>query len=87
MQKYIPKMYKKNIFDINYEKLKNNGIKCILFDLDNTLLAVNSNTIDKKICSFVKKLKKVKIAKDKPIIFLKLKNPLLQSIFRVVNCA
>ncbi len=58
MQKYIPKMYRKNIFDVNYEKLKTIGIKCILFDLDNTLLAVKSNTIDKKICNFVKKLKK-----------------------------
>ena len=58
MQKYIPKMYKKNIFDVNYEKLKKNGIKCILFDLDNTLLTVNSNKIDKKIGNFINKLKK-----------------------------
>ena len=28
----------KSVYDIDYKKLKNNGIKCILFDLDNTLI-------------------------------------------------
>ena len=36
-QRFIPDMYAENIFEINYEKLKNNDIKCILFDLDNTI--------------------------------------------------
>ena len=40
-----PKMYKKNIFDIDYNKLKEMGIKCIVFDLDNTL-----GMIDNKKC-------------------------------------
>ena len=38
MEKYIPDMYKLNIFNINYELLKEKGIKCLLFDLDNTIL-------------------------------------------------
>ena len=37
MALYKPTMYKKNIFDIDYKKLKENGIKCLVFDLDNTL--------------------------------------------------
>ena len=28
-----PKMYKKDIFCINYDKLKENSIKCLVFDL------------------------------------------------------
>ena len=40
-----PKMYKRNIFDIDYNKLKEMGIKCIVFDLDNTL-----GMIDNKKC-------------------------------------
>ena len=37
MALYKPTMYKKNIFDIDYEQLKKKGIKCLVFDLDNTL--------------------------------------------------
>jgi len=33
----IPDMYAKDVFSINYEKLKKLGIKTLLIDLDNTL--------------------------------------------------
>ena len=29
MKRFLPKMYKKNIFDINYDKLKEKGIKIL----------------------------------------------------------
>ena len=45
MNIFRPKMYKKNIFEIDYNKLKEMGIKCIVFDLDNTL-----GMIDNKKC-------------------------------------
>ena len=31
---YKPDMYQKDIYSIDYKKLKSYGIKCILFDLD-----------------------------------------------------
>lgn len=34
---FKPTMYRKNIFDIDYQKLKDKGIRCLVFDLDNTL--------------------------------------------------
>ncbi len=37
MEKFIPDMYQQSIFTINYNKLKDLKIKCLLFDLDNTL--------------------------------------------------
>lgn len=37
MDNFVPDMYKKSIYDINYKKLKKNGIRCLLFDLNNTL--------------------------------------------------
>ena len=37
MSFFKPAMYKKNIHEIDYIKLKDNGIKCLIFDLDNTL--------------------------------------------------
>lgn len=33
----LPKMYKKDIYDINYNLLKEKGIKFLLFDIDNTI--------------------------------------------------
>ena len=36
MDKFTPDMYQKSIYTINYEKLIDDGIRCLLFDLDNT---------------------------------------------------
>ncbi len=58
MKKYIPKMYKKSIHDINYETIKNLNIKCIMFDLDNTVLKVHKSIPKKEVCELIKKLKK-----------------------------
>ena len=37
MKKYIPNVYQKSIFDINYNKLKESKIKLLLFDIDSTI--------------------------------------------------
>ena len=58
MDKFIPKIYKKSILDINYKELKEKNIKCLMFDLDNTLLEVNKSIPNKEICSLIKKIKK-----------------------------
>lgn len=42
---FKPTIYKKNIFEIDYNKLKEKGITCLVFDLDNTL-----GLIDHKKC-------------------------------------
>ena len=49
MDKFIPDMYQKSIYDINYKKLKKRGIKCILFDLDNTLINYDDTKISNKV--------------------------------------
>lgn len=36
MKLFVPKMYQESIYTIDYDKLKKNNIKCLLFDLDNT---------------------------------------------------
>lgn len=38
MNNFIPDIYARNIFNINYEKLKERNIKCLLIDLDNTMV-------------------------------------------------
>ncbi len=56
MDKFIPDMYQKSIYDINYKKLKGRGIKCLLFDLDNTLIPYSETKIDIKIKNLFAKL-------------------------------
>ena len=48
-KKFVPDMYSKNVSEINYQKLKSIGIKCLLFDLDNTLLSIGTKKISKDI--------------------------------------
>ena len=57
MNKYVPKMYKKSIQDIDYDKLKIKNIKCIMFDLDNTILKIHKSVPKKETCDLIKKLK------------------------------
>ena len=56
--RFKPDMYVKDILSIDYDKLKNNGIKVLLFDFDNTLIAHKVHEIDKSYLSLVKSLKK-----------------------------
>lgn len=48
MEKYIPDIYQKSIYTIDYSKLLSRGIKCLLFDLDNTIVASNDKTMPQK---------------------------------------
>ena len=58
LNKFIPKIYKKSVLDINYKKLKQKGIKCLIFDLDNTLAVIDENKVSIKIEELIKKIKK-----------------------------
>lgn len=66
MEKYIPDMYQKSIYDVNYEKLYKNGIRCILFNIDNTLVPISSDEIDDKVKELFNNIKKMGI---KPILY------------------
>lgn len=54
---FRPDIYSKSIFDVNYKKLKEKGIKCILLDLDNTIAPVNIEKPDNKMKKFLYELK------------------------------
>lgn len=55
--KYIPYMYKKNIFDIPYERLKKENIKCLIFDLDNTLALIDEEECPVDTMKLIEELK------------------------------
>lgn len=49
MEKYVPDIYQKSVYTIDYNKLLNRGIKCLLFDLDNTLAPINIKEPNRKL--------------------------------------
>lgn len=55
---FKPTMYKKNIFDIDYDKLKEMGIKCLVFDLDNTLGLIEHKKCPRNAKKLIKSLQK-----------------------------
>lgn len=59
MNKLVPNLYQKDIYTINYKKLKKIGIRCLLFDLDNTCVPYHDITFSKKLKELFNKLKKM----------------------------
>lgn len=57
MEKYVPDIYQKSIYNINYDALFNRGIKFLLFDLDNTLVPVTLKEPNKKTKELFDELK------------------------------
>lgn len=55
---FRPNIYKKNIYDINYGLLKEKGIKCLIFDLDNTLGLISHKKCPLETKELINKLRK-----------------------------
>ena len=55
---FRPNIYKKSIFDINYDLLKEKGIKCLIYDLDNTLGLISHKRCPDEARELIKKLQK-----------------------------
>ena len=58
MKLFLPDMYKKNILDIDYNLLKEKGIKCLIFDLDNTIALIDEGLPKKNTKDLFDNLKK-----------------------------
>ncbi len=58
LKRFIPDVYQKSIFTINYDKLKKKNIKCLLFDLDNTISPAKEIVLSSKVKKLFDKLKK-----------------------------
>ncbi|HBA37883.1 MAG TPA: YqeG family HAD IIIA-type phosphatase [Firmicutes bacterium] len=65
MSVFLPDIYQKSVYAINYENLKNAGIKVILFDLDNTIAPVMADQPSKKMKELFEEIKNIGI---RPII-------------------
>ena len=58
MNLLTPNMEVKNIYTVPYQKLKRDGIKCLLFDLDNTCIGYKEKEPTKKLINHFQKLEK-----------------------------
>ncbi len=59
MKLLTPTIYYKDIYNIDYKKLKEEGIKCLLFDLDNTCIGYKEKLPTKKLEELFKRLNKM----------------------------
>ena len=57
MDIFVPDMYQKSIYTIDYEKLMSDGIRCLLFDLDNTCVPYVEKGPSKKLKNLFDTLK------------------------------
>lgn len=58
MNKLFPKLYKKDIYDIDYKDLYSRGFRAILFDIDNTL-TTHGTRADRSNIDFFKSLREI----------------------------
>ena len=56
---FTPTIYEKSIYTISYQHLKKKGIKCLLFDLDNTCVGYHEKVPNEKLKALFLKLKKM----------------------------
>ena len=52
-EKFIPTIHKETIFDVDYIKLYESGIRLILTDLDNTLVSYKDGNVNDKLCKWI----------------------------------
>ena len=55
---FKPKSYQKTIFDFSYDSLKEKGLHCLVFDLDNTLGLISHKHCPDNTKKLIKKLQK-----------------------------
>ena len=86
MEKYVPDMYKKSIYEIDYSKLKEIGIKCLLFDLDNTIVPYNEKIPSEETVTLFNKLRVKPIGDILNVeVFGNAKKPFIKNYYKVLN--
>ena len=58
MSVFKPFVYQKNIFSIDYDKLKEKGFSLLIFDLDNTIVEIGEELPNEKVCNLFNRLHK-----------------------------
>lgn len=82
MEEFVPDMYQKSIYHIDYDKLQEDGIKCLLFDLDNTCVPYRDKEPNKKLVELFETLKDMGF---KLIIFSNARKKRIKPFKKVLN--
>lgn len=56
MERFVPDIHEKNVYQIDYKKLKKRGIKCLIIDLDNTIASYDTYEPSKELKELFHKL-------------------------------
>jgi len=56
LKKLTPSYWYDTIYDIDFDMLKEKGIKCLFFDIDNTMALYSDNEPSEKLLDFLKNL-------------------------------
>ena len=57
-EKFIPTIYKETVFDVDYIKLYEKGVRLILTDLDNTLVSYKDDEVNEKLLNWLEQREK-----------------------------
>lgn len=57
MSLFLPDVYQKSIYSINYESLKTAGVRILIFDLDNTIVPITATEPNKRLKDFFEDIK------------------------------
>ena len=57
VEKFMPDVYQKSIYYINYDKLWKKGVRCLLFDMDNTITPAHITKPTKRLKRLFDELK------------------------------
>ncbi len=58
--KFVPDIYAKSIYTIDYKSLKKSKVKCLIFDLNNTIAPLTLKKPNKKLIDLFEELKDMK---------------------------
>ena len=64
LENLVPDKYFKSIYDINYKSLKESGIKCLIFDISNTLESETTVSPSRKVKDLFEDLKEMDFKND-----------------------
>ena len=87
IEKFVPDIYAQSIYRIDYEKLVKKGIKCVIFDLDNTIVPVDRSTPSRDAVNLMFKIKSLGL---KPILMsnsMKKRVEPFRNILEIDSCA
>ena len=59
LEKLVPDKYFKSIYDVNYKALKEGGIKCLVFDISNTIESETTSSPSRKVKDLFEDLKEM----------------------------